>query len=165
MAFPVPRMTHVDRNKRPPLATPDGFTGQLRGRTEFSFSGLKTAVKRHVAARRTALGVDDLPSTEVADICASFQRVVVDTLLDRTFEAARWFGAQSIGIAGGVSANTRLRADAQARGVAASLPVFLPGLALATDNAAMIGAAGLRNLRAGVTATLELNAQAALEIF
>ncbi len=165
VAFPVPRMTHVDRNKRPPLATPDGFKGQLRGRTEFSFSGLKTAVKRHVAARRTALEVDDLPSTEVTDICASFQRVVVETLLDRTFEAARWFGADSIGIAGGVSANTRLRADAQARGLAANMPVFLPSLALATDNAAMIGAAGLRNLRAGVTATLDLNAQAALEIY
>ena len=165
VAFPVPRMTHVDRNTRPPLATPDGFKGQLRGRTEFSFSGLKTAVKRHVAARRIALGVDDLPSAEIADICASFQRVVVETLLDRTFEATRWFGAHSIGIAGGVSANTRLRADAQARGVAASMPVFLPSLALATDNAAMIGAAGLRNLRAGVTATLDLNAQAALEIY
>ncbi len=165
VAFPVPRMTHVDRNTRPPLATPDGFKGQLRGRTEFSFSGLKTAVKRHVAARRNALGVDDLPSAEVTDICASFQRVVVETLLDRTFEATRWFGAHSIGIAGGVSANTRLRADAQARGVAASMPVFLPSLALATDNAAMIGAAGLRNLRAGVTATLDLNAQAALEIY
>ena len=48
-------------------------------------------------------------------------------------------------------------------GLAASMPVFLPSLALATDNAAMIGAAGLRNLRAGVTATLDLNAQAALE--
>lgn len=165
VAFPVPRMTHVDRNKRPPLATPEGFRGQLRGRTEFSFSGLKTAVKRHVAARRAALEVDNLPSSEVANICASFQRVAVETLLDRTFEAARWFGAHSIGIAGGVSANTRLRADAQARGVAASVPVFLPGLALATDNAAMIGAAGLRNLKAGVTATLELNAQAALEIY
>ena len=91
--------------------------------------------------------------------------MVVETLLDRTFEATRWFGAHSIGIAGGVSANTRLRADAQARGVAASMPVFLPSLALATDNAAMIGAAGLRNLRAGVTATLDLNAQAALEIY
>jgi len=165
VAFPVPRMTHVDRNKRPPLATPDGFPGQRHGRTEFSFSGLKTAVKRHVAARRTALGGDDLPSAEVTDICASFQRVVVDTLLDRTFEAARWFGAHSIGIAGGVSANTRLRVDAEARGVATSMPVFLPSLALATDNAAMIGAAGLRNLRAGVTATLDLNAQAALEIY
>jgi len=165
VALPVPRMTHVDRNNRPPLAAPAGFEGQMRGRTEFSFSGLKTAVKRHVAARRSMLRVDDLPSDEVADICASFQRVVVEILLERTFEAGRWFRACSIGIAGGVSANSRLRADAKARSAAAGMPVFLPSLALATDNAAMIGAAGLRNFRAGVTATLDLNARPNLEIF
>ena len=165
VAFPVPRMTHADRNTEPQLAAPPGFEGQMRGRTEFSFSGLKTAVKRHVAARRNALQVDALPSDETDNICASFQRVVVDTLLDRTFETARWFGAQSIGIAGGVSANSRLRGDAEARGVATGLPVFLPSLALATDNAAMIGAAGLRNFRAGRTAALDLNASAALDIF
>ena len=165
VVLPVPRMTHADRNQGPELAAPAGFEGHMRGRTEFSFSGLKTAVKRHVASRRSALRVGALPPDEIADICASFQRVVVATLLGRTFEAARWFGARSIGIAGGVSANSRLRADAEARGEAAGVPVFLPSLALATDNAAMIGAAGLRNFRAGVTATLGLNARAALEIF
>ena len=80
----------------------------------------------------------------MADLCASFQRAVVDALLTRTFEAAGWFGAKSIGIAGGVSANSRLRADAMARGEAAGIPVFVPALSLTTDNAAMIAAAGLR---------------------
>ena len=47
-----------------------------------------------------------LAPAEIADICASFQRVVVDVLLDRTFEAAGWLGARSIGISGGVSANS-----------------------------------------------------------
>ena len=163
--LPVPRMTHADRNKGPQLATPLGFERSTQGRMEFSFSGLKTAVKRYVAARREALGVERLPTTEIDDICASFQRVVVATLLDRTFEAARWFGARSVGIAGGVSANSQLRAQAEARATTAGLPIFLPSLALATDNAAMIAAAGLRNLRAGVTAALDLNAQAALQIF
>ena len=162
VALPVARITHADRNAGPPLARPAGFPGTLGGRTEFSFSGLKTAVKRHVAARREALGVESLPAEEVAGICASFQRVVVEALLDRTFEAARWFGARSIGIAGGVSANSRLRADAARRGAAAGLPLLLPSLPLATDNAAMIAAAGLRNLRAGRTAALDLNADAAL---
>ena len=162
--FPVPRMTHPDRNDGPPLMAPAGFRGGMGGRTEFSFSGLKTAVKRHVAARRSALGCDTLPDNEVTDICASFQRVVVDTLLDRTFDAARWFGARSVGIAGGVSANRRLREAACRRGEALGLPVFLPSLRLATDNAAMIGAAGLRNLRFGVTASLDLNAQPAFEL-
>ena len=160
--LPVARMTHADRNAGPALARPAGFPGTLGGRTEFSFSGLKTAVKRHVAARRTELGCEALPAGEVAGICASFQRVVVEALLDRTFEAARWFGARSIGISGGVSANSRLRADAAGRSEAAGLPLLLPSLPLATDNAAMIAAAGLRNLRAGLTAPLDLNADAAL---
>ncbi len=160
--LPVARMTHADRNAGPALARPAGFPGTLGGRTEFSFSGLKTAVKRHVAARRTELGCEALPAGEVAGICASFQRVVVEALLDRTFEAARWFGAQSIGISGGVSANSRLRADAASRSEAAGLPLLLPSLPLATDNAAMIAAAGLRNLRAGLTAPLDLNADSAL---
>ena len=159
--FPVARMTHADRNVGPELTHPVGFGKAMRGRLEFSFSGLKTAVKRHVETRPA-----DSPLTpeEVADICASFQRVVVETLLERTFSAAQWFGARSIGVAGGVSANTRLRAAAAARAAQAGLPLFLPSLALATDNAAMIAAAGLRRLRAGVTAPLDLNAQASLEL-
>ena len=165
VALPVPRMTHADRNQGPPLAIPSGFAGALAGRTEFSFSGLKTAVKRHVGARRATLGAGaSLPDDEVTDICASFQRVVVETLLDRTFDAARWFGARSVGIAGGVSANRRLREDAVARGRSHGLPVFVPSLALATDNAAMIAAAGLRDLRRGVEAPLDLNADAALPL-
>ena len=98
---------------------------------------------------------------EVADICASFQRAVVEALLDRTFDAAGWLDAKSVGIAGGVSANSRLRADAIARGEQAGIPVFVPSLALTTDNAAMIAAAGLRKrLHAGrITAGMDLNAQ------
>ena len=162
--FPVARITHADRNEGPSLAAPVGFSSALRGRTEFSFSGLKTSVKRHVAHRRTELGANTLAAEEVADICASFQRVVVEMLLERTFEAVRWFGAASVGVSGGVSANSRLRTDATQRGAAVGLPIFLPGLALSTDNAAMIAAAGLRNLRAGVTAPLDLNATASLEL-
>jgi N6-L-threonylcarbamoyladenine synthase len=90
--------------------------------------------------------------------------VVVDTLLDRTFAAARALGAKSIGIAGGVSANSRLRRDAQARGTDEALPVFVPSLALSTDNAAMIAAAGLRKLERGTRPRLDFNAEATLPI-
>jgi N6-L-threonylcarbamoyladenine synthase len=156
VAFPKTRLTHADRN-----------APALPGRRDFSFSGLKTSVLRHVTARRGALGLanaDALPEREVRDICASFQRVVVETLLDRLFEAARSYGAHSVGIAGGVSANSRLRADAVSRGAARDLPVFIPSLALSTDNAAMIAAAGLRAYRSGTTADWDLNADAALKL-
>ena len=103
-----------------------------------------------------------LSRTEIADICASFQRVVIESLLDRTFEAARWLNARSVGIAGGVSANSRLRAEAEARAAKAGIVAFVPPLALSTDNAAMIGAAGFRQLRAGKVGSLDFNAEASL---
>ncbi|HZM94015.1 MAG TPA: tRNA (adenosine(37)-N6)-threonylcarbamoyltransferase complex transferase subunit TsaD [Vicinamibacterales bacterium] len=154
--LPKTRLTHADRN------APD-----IPGRRDFSFSGLKTAVLRHVNSRRAALGSGEsgpLPAGEIRDICASFQRVVVEVLLDRLFEAARSYDARSVGIAGGVSANSRLRADTLARGESRELPVFIPSLALSTDNAAMIAAAGLRAYRAGTTAGWDLNAEAALKL-
>jgi len=70
----------------------------------------------------------------------------------------------SVGIAGGVSANSRLRADLAARGQREGLPVFIPRLSLSTDNAAMIAAAGLRNYHAGVRAGWDLNADPSLEL-
>ncbi|MGE3401051.1 MAG: tRNA (adenosine(37)-N6)-threonylcarbamoyltransferase complex transferase subunit TsaD, partial [Vicinamibacterales bacterium] len=136
IAFPKTRLTHADRN-----------APELAGDRDFSFSGLKTSVSRTVARRRADLGLppdEPLPTNDVVDIAASFQRVVTETLLDRLFDAARWYGAQSVGIAGGVSANSRLREDALARGQRRGIPVYIPGLALSTDNAAMIAAAGLR---------------------
>jgi N6-L-threonylcarbamoyladenine synthase len=123
---------------------------------------LKTAVLRHVKGAE-ATG-ERLTPAAVADLAASFQRVVVDALLDRTFEAARWLGAKSIGIAGGVSANSQLRAEAEARGVRYGIPVFVPPLSLSTDNAAMIAAAGLRRYRSGMTGTWDFNAEAALRL-
>jgi N6-L-threonylcarbamoyladenine synthase len=101
---------------------------------------------------------------EIADICASFQRVVVTALLDRLFDAARRYQARSIGIAGGVSANSRLRAELADRGQRREMPTFLPSLQLSTDNAAMIAAAGLRRFAAGVRAGADLNADASLTL-
>lgn len=150
--FPQTRITHADRN------APD-----RPGRLDFSYSGLKTAVLRHVERRRAEHGWP-LPPEEVRDLAASFQRVVVESLLDRLFTAARAHGAVSVGIAGGVSANSRLRAEAVSRGEREGLPVFIPSLALSTDNAAMIAAAGLRRLAAGVRAGHDLNADASLEL-
>ena len=173
--FPVARMTHADRAQGPARGVPGPFEDALKWRADFSFSGLKTSVLRYVKRRQEARSaaidrgesLHDAPlftSAEIDDICASFQRAVVESLVERTFEAARWFDARSIGIAGGVSANSRLRQDASARGERAGVPVFLPSLALSTDNAAMIAAAGLRRYRAGMLAGLDLNAEAALQL-
>jgi|SRR5688572_5548216 len=154
--FPKTRLTHADRN-----------APHLPGRRDFSFSGLKTSVLRYVTTRRESLGLSveaALPAAEIADICASFQRVVVETLIDRLFDAARYAGARSVGIAGGVSANSRLRVDARARGASREIPVFVPSLALSTDNAAMIAAAGLRRLRAGQRSDWTLSADAAMKL-
>jgi N6-L-threonylcarbamoyladenine synthase len=148
VALPTTRLTHADRN-----------APALKGDLDFSFSGLKTAVLRHVRGHDGPMS-----DTEIADIAASFQRVVVSALVERLFDAARRYGARSVGVAGGVSANSRLRADLRERGERREVPTFLPGLALSTDNAAMIAAAGLRKFRAGVTATLDLNADAALAL-
>src|SRR5262245_33725591 len=148
VALPTTRLTHADRN-----------APELKGDLDFSFSGLKTAVLRHVRAREGSLSEKD-----IADIAASFQRIVVTPLVERVFDAARRYGARSVGVAGGVSANSRLRAELTERGARRELPTFLPSLQLSTDNAAMIAAAGLRKFRAGISAPLDLNADAALPL-
>lgn len=154
--LPRPRFTHADRN------APPSDLRQLGASTaEFSFSGLKSAVLRHVQQRG---GTSALAPQDVADISATFQRVVVEALLDRTFATARQLGAASIGIAGGVSANSRLRQDAAARALAEGIPVYVPALSLSTDNAAMIAAAGLRRLERGESSGLSFNALATMPI-
>jgi N6-L-threonylcarbamoyladenine synthase len=157
VALPTTRLTHADRN-----------APELKGDLDFSFSGLKTAVFRYVRAREMAKTENDsrplFSERDIADICASFQRVVVAVLIDRVFDAARMWNARSIGIAGGVSANSRLRAELEEHGRLREIPTFLPSLQLSTDNAAMIAAAGLRKFRAGITARIDLNADASLPL-
>jgi N6-L-threonylcarbamoyladenine synthase len=172
VALPTPRFTHADRNPPPSDLAAAGIPADVRRLAEFSFSGLKTAVVRALEQQgvnvatgpRVPTDAGPMSDREVADFCASFQRVVVTTLVGRTFAAAERLGAKSVGIAGGVSANSRLRRDALARGAELGLPVFIPSPALSTDNAAMIAAAGLRKLERGETSPLTVNAQASLAI-
>jgi N6-L-threonylcarbamoyladenine synthase len=146
------------------LTNPDRNAPERDGRFDFSFSGLKTAVLRHVRERQAALGVEQLPHAEIVDLAASFQRRVVETLIEKAFAAARWHGAKAIGIAGGVSANSRLRQEALAKAERSEIPVYIPSLALSTDNAAMIAAAGFRKLAVGHIASADLNAAASLPL-
>jgi N6-L-threonylcarbamoyladenine synthase len=151
ISLPTTRLTHADRN-----------APHLKGDLDFSFSGLKTAVLRHLSEWKEQGRT--LSDADVADVCATFQRIVVNALIDRTFDAARRFQSASIGVSGGVSANSRLREELRAHGDAREIPTFVPSLALSTDNAAMIAAAGLRRFRAGVVAAPDLNAHAALPL-
>ncbi len=107
----------------------------------FSFSGLKTAVLRQVKALEARR--ESLP---VADLAASFEAAVVEVLVVKALRAAERFGAASILVAGGVSANRRLREEIALR---SPLPVHIPPLEFCTDNAAMIAAAGARRFAAG----------------
>ena len=133
---------HVDRIAREGNANaidfPRGLTAKhdlVEHRFDFSFSGLKTAVARYVEQQQRA-GV----SINVADVAASFQEAVVDVLLSKSIAAANAYGLESLIIAGGVAANSRLRQLAAERCAAAKIELRTPPMALCTDNGAMVAA-------------------------
>jgi len=129
-----------------PLAVrfPRGLTGPRDAPYDFSFSGLKTAVARHVEAAERAGRLVDVP-----DVCASFQEAVVDVLTAKTVRAATDLGIGTVVIAGGVAANRRLRQLAEERCAAAGLTLRVPRPGLCTDNGAMIAAVGAHVVAAG----------------
>jgi N6-L-threonylcarbamoyladenine synthase len=124
--FPIP----------PPMARRDSL--------EFSFSGVKSFVARHVAEHGK-------PATDadIADLCAGFQRTVVGSLVTKTVRAARSEGVTSVVLAGGVAANRELRRTAADACAAAGLALHVPPMASCTDNAAMIAYAGALRLARG----------------
>jgi N6-L-threonylcarbamoyladenine synthase len=105
------------------------------GSYNFSFSGLKTAVRYHLDAHP-----EDRTGRQ-ADIAASFQQAVVDSLCEKTLRAARAMGQTTVALAGGVAANSALRAELRRRAQAEGVAVLVPPLEYCTDNAAMIAAA------------------------
>ncbi len=131
-------------------------TGRGPRAFDFSFSGIKTAVWLHLRENRER--------TAASDIAASFQEAVVDMLLDTTFAAARFCAARRIVIAGGVSANSRLRQRALATAEEEGVELVIPDLRYCTDNAAMIGLAAARRLRRGQRDPLTLNASAVADL-
>jgi N6-L-threonylcarbamoyladenine synthase len=109
---------------------------------DFSFSGLKTAVARYLEAT---------PDYAKADVAASFQEAIVDVLLLKALAACKQSGIDSLVIAGGVAANSRLRAVAQERCDKAGIQLRVPSPGLCTDNGAMVAALGSLMVSAGRT--------------
>jgi N6-L-threonylcarbamoyladenine synthase len=112
---------------------------------EFSFSGLKTAVARHL--ERAGAPEDE---QGLADLCASFQKVMVDALAQRALAACRGEQLDDLVLAGGVAANSGLRRRAQELCDAAGLRLHIPPVASCTDNAAMIAYTGALAFARGV---------------
>lgn len=104
--------------------------GMRDGGFDFSFSGLKTAVVR---------AVERCPGATTADVAASFQEAVVDVLVTKAARAVAQVGARGLCLGGGVAANSLLRRRAKE---AVDVPTYVPSLAMCTDNAAMVAAAG-----------------------
>ena len=125
---------------------PRGLTTAEDWRTRpynFSFSGLKTAVARYI---------EQTPTNIRADVAASFQEAIVDVLLQKSLRACKDSGIDRLVIAGGVAANSRLRAVASERCEKAGVRLHIPSPGLCTDNGAMVAALGSLLVDAGVSA-------------
>ena len=127
---------------------------------DFSFSGLKTAVRIRATEDGLAHGATDVAeaSTGVRDLVASLQRTIVETLLDTTLRACRREGVTTVLLAGGVACNRRLRRAFDDAADEHGLAVFMPSPRYTTDNAAMIGAAAFLHYERGDFASLDVNA-------
>lgn len=117
---------------------------------EFSFSGIKSAMARHVKAAPPA------DEQAVADLCAAFQAAVTKTLVKKTLRAAQGESIGRVVVAGGVAANSELRQRMRTACEARGLELFIPPFSSCTDNAAMIAYAGAVKLAGGVTDDLTL---------
>lgn len=133
---------------------------------DFSFSGLKSAVRRLVTAEAGGTADDGvgLPAGLVAEVADAFQASVVEVLATKTLRAAEACAARTIVLGGGVAANAVLRARVAEGAAALGVPLIVPRPGLCTDNGAMIGAAGFLRARAGVRAGWDLDARPSLRL-
>jgi N6-L-threonylcarbamoyladenine synthase len=135
------------------------------GRPDFSFSGLKTAVSKYIRESGLEPVMDgDEPSQSIKDLSASFQRVVVTSLVGTMERMANELHPKTLIVAGGVACNGALRVASQDAAARLGVPVYFPSPHLSTDNAAMIAAAGTVKLEAGERAGMDLNADVMLRL-
>ena len=148
-----------------PKAVPFAIPRMGDGLPDFSFSGLKTAVTKHV--RESGLQPMENggePSQEIKDLAASFQHVVVQSLVRTMERLAEEHYPKTLIVAGGVACNGKLRELCSDAAKRLGVPVYFPSPHLSTDNAAMIAAAGTVKLLAGERADLDLNADVTLRL-
>ncbi len=135
------------------------------GSDDFSFSGLKTAVTKHVresGLRPVENGEE--PSQAIKDLAASFQSIVVRSLVGTTERVAENYHPRTLIVAGGVACNGALREASRQAAARLGIPIYFPSPHLSTDNAAMIAAAGTVKLQAGERASFDLNADVTLRL-
>ena len=161
LGLPYPGGKHVDDLSK----TGDDTKYKLpRGNVDaspydMSFSGLKTAVVNLIHNAEQKGEEIDKPS-----LCASFSRVVSESLVPRTMQLSRELGYGKIAVAGGVAANSRIRADFQTAAEKEGVKLYIPPLKLCGDNAAMIGCQGYYEYLAGVRGRSDLNGYANMEM-
>ena len=120
---------------------------------DFSFSGLKTSVVNFVRKN---------PDVADVDIAASFQEAVADVLLTKARRAVKEFGAHGLALAGGVAANSALRARTEQIALEDGINAFVPSRSMCTDNAAMIASAGWWRFHSDGPASLNYGANPSL---
>lgn len=159
--LPYPGGPHIDRlaqDGEPTINLPRAWLEV--GSYDFSFSGLKSAVINtvHNAEQRGE-------TIKPEDLAASFQQSVIDVLVTKTLKATEKYNVKQVLLAGGVAANKGLRAALEeAYASSPNIKLIIPPLALCTDNAAMIAAAGCVLFEKGIRSSMSLNANPGLDI-
>lgn len=156
MGLEYPGGPILDKLAREGNPTAISFPRGLREGFDFSFSGLKTAVRNHIA-----LFMDKdkgiAPELNIRDVASSFQAAVVDTLVEKTMLAASQASVNKIVVAGGVAANSSLRKRMNEEATKRGMTLYLPGMFYCIDNAAMIALAGYLHYKRGERSSLDLN--------
>ena len=161
MGYPYPGGPQIDKLAKEGNPDAIAFPKALHEKHnfEFSFSGLKSAVLNYLHTQEQRG-----QSYNAADVAASFQKTVVETLVEKTMDAASYCGAKKIAVAGGVSANSGLAAAMSAACADKGYAFYRPDPILCTDNGAMIGCRAYYMALDGRFADLTLNAKPALPI-